>query len=94
MIKFLRSALEHGCARTAKLYVLLMLHEAGAVSFKTLLAEMKFTPAAFTGLVDALVAEKLVTVGGVNGDRRAKTLTLTAQGADLVVKIITPNGQV
>jgi DNA-binding MarR family transcriptional regulator len=59
----------------------------GPVPQRVLAEALKVTPRAVTGLVDALVADGLVTREPHPGDRRATLVTLTARGETLVTQL-------
>lgn len=68
----------------ARTHLLWELGQRGPVPQRVLAAALKVTPRAVTGLVDALVAQELVTREAHPTDRRATLVTLTARGEALV----------
>lgn len=68
----------------ARTHLLWELGQRGPVPQRVLAEALKVTPRAVTGLVDALVAQELVTREAHPADRRATLVTLTARGETLV----------
>lgn len=71
----------------ARTHLLWELGQRGPVPQRVLAAALKVTPRAVTGLVDALVAQELVTREAHPTDRRATLVTLTARGETLVGRL-------
>jgi DNA-binding MarR family transcriptional regulator len=59
----------------------------GPVPQRVLAEALKVTPRAVTGIVDALVADGLVTREPHPGDRRATLVTFTSRGQRLVAQL-------
>ena len=68
----------------ARTHLLWLLGQRGPVPQRVLAEALKVTPRAVTGLVDALVADGLVTREPHPSDRRATLVTFTARGERLV----------
>jgi DNA-binding MarR family transcriptional regulator len=68
----------------ARMHLLWELGQRGPVPQRVLAEALKVTPRAVTGLVDALVAQGLVTREAHPADRRATLVTLTPRGETLV----------
>lgn len=71
----------------ARTHLLWELGRRGPVTQRVLADALKVTARAVTGLVDALVAQGLVTREAHPTDRRATLVTLTRRGATLVAKL-------
>jgi DNA-binding MarR family transcriptional regulator len=71
----------------ARTHLLWELGRRGPVSQRVLADALKVTPRAITGLVDALVADRLVTREQHPTDRRATLVTFTPEGAALVAEL-------
>jgi DNA-binding MarR family transcriptional regulator len=72
---------------TARTHLLWELGQHGPVPQRVLAEALKVTPRAVTGLVDALVAQGLVTREAHPTDRRATLVTLTPRGETLVAQL-------
>jgi len=68
-------------------HLLWELGQRGPVPQRVLADALKVTPRAVTGLVDALVADGLVTREPHPGDRRATLVTVTSRGERLVSRL-------
>jgi DNA-binding MarR family transcriptional regulator len=68
-------------------HLLWELGQRGPVPQRVLAEALKVTPRAVTGLVDALVADGLVTREPHPGDRRATLVTVTPRGETLVAQL-------
>lgn len=71
----------------ARMHLLWELGRRGPVPQRALAEALKVTPRAVTGLVDALVAQGLVTREAHPTDRRATLVTLTPPGETLVGRL-------
>ena len=71
----------------ARTHLLWELGRRGPVPQRVLADALKVTPRAITGLVDALVADGLVTRERHPTDRRATLVTFTPRGAELVAQL-------
>ncbi len=71
----------------ARTHLLWELGQHGPVPQRVLAEALKVTPRAVTGLVDALVAQGLVTREARPTDRRATLVTLTPRGETLVAQL-------
>lgn len=71
----------------ARTHLLWELGQRGPVPQRVLAETLKVTPRAVTGLVDALVAQGLVTREAHPTDRRATLVTLTPRGEALVAQL-------
>lgn len=71
----------------SRTHLLWELGQRGPVPQRVLAEALKVTPRAVTGLVDALVADGLVTREPHPRDRRAALVTFTPQGAKLVAQL-------
>ena len=71
----------------ARTHLLWELGRRGPVPQRVLAEALKVTPRAVTGLVDALVAQSLVTREAHPTDRRATLVTLTPQGETFVAQL-------
>ncbi len=71
----------------ARTHLLWELGQRGPVPQRVLAEALKVTPRAVTGLVDALVAQGLVTREAHPTDRRATLVTLTPRGETLVAQL-------
>ena len=71
----------------SRTHLLWELGQRGPVPQRVLAEALKVTPRAVTGLVDALVAEGLVTREPHPGDRRATLVTFTSRGERLVSQL-------
>jgi DNA-binding MarR family transcriptional regulator len=71
----------------SRTHLLWELGERGPVPQRVLADALKVTPRAVTGLVDALVADGLVTRAPHPADRRATLVTLTPRGETLVAQL-------
>jgi DNA-binding MarR family transcriptional regulator len=71
----------------ARTHLLWELGQRGPVPQRVLADALKVTPRAVTGLVDALVAQGLVTREAHPTDRRATLVTLTPRGETLVAQL-------
>lgn len=71
----------------ARTHLLWELGQRGPVPQRVLADALKVTPRAVTGLVDALVGQRLVTREAHPTDRRATLVTLTRQGEALVAQL-------
>lgn len=71
----------------ARTHLLWELGRRGPVPQRVLAEALKVTPRAVTGLVDALVAQRLVTRQAHPTDRRATLVTLTPRGETLVAEL-------
>lgn len=71
----------------SRTHLLWELGRRGPVPQRVLAEALKVTPRAVTGLVDALVADGLVTREPHPGDRRATLVTLTARGKALAARL-------
>lgn len=71
----------------SRTHLLWELGRRGPVPQRVLAEALKVTPRAVTGLVDALVADGLVTRESHPGDRRATLVTLTPRGKTLVARL-------
>ena len=71
----------------SRMRLLWELGQRGPVPQRVLAEALKVTPRAVTGLVDALVADGLVTREPHPGDRRATLVTLTPRGEMLVAQL-------
>lgn len=71
----------------ARTHLLWELGQRGPVPQRVLADALKVTARAVTGLVDALVAQGLVTREAHPTDRRATLVTLTARGETLVAQL-------
>jgi DNA-binding MarR family transcriptional regulator len=71
----------------SRTHLLWELGRRGPVTQRVLADALKVTPRAVTGLVDALVADGLVTREPHPGDRRAALVTLTPDGKRLVAAL-------
>jgi DNA-binding MarR family transcriptional regulator len=71
----------------SRTHLLWELGERGPVPQRVLAEALRVTPRAVTGLVDALVADGLVTRDPHPTDRRATLVTLTSQGEALVAQL-------
>lgn len=71
----------------SRTHLLWELGQRGPVSQRVLGEVLKVTPRAVTGLVDALVADGLVTREPHPGDRRATLVTFTPRGEMLVAQL-------
>jgi DNA-binding MarR family transcriptional regulator len=71
----------------ARTHLLWELGRRGPVPQRVLAEALKVTPRAVTGLVDALVADDLVTRQPHPTDRRATLVTFTARGEALVAQL-------
>jgi DNA-binding MarR family transcriptional regulator len=72
---------------SARTHLLWELGQRGPVPQRVLAEALKVTARAVTGLVDALVAQKLVTRQAHPTDRRATLVTLTPRGETLVAQL-------
>lgn len=80
-------AIEALALTPSRMHLLWELGQRGPVPQRVLAEALKVTPRAVTGLVDALVADALVTREPHPGDRRATLVTLTPDGARLVAQL-------
>ena len=87
-LKLLRASINSGINRVTKLYVILELQRTGGCTYKDLLSDLKFSAAAFTGLVDSMIADDYVVVRRFAADRRIKGLRLTEKGKELAIKLL------
>jgi DNA-binding MarR family transcriptional regulator len=71
----------------ARTHLLWELGQRGPVPQRVLAEALKVTARAVTGLVDALVAQRLVTRQAHPTDRRATLVTLTPRGETLVAQL-------
>jgi DNA-binding MarR family transcriptional regulator len=71
----------------ARTHLLWELGRRGPVPQRVLSEALKVTPRAVTGLVDALVTDRLVTREPHPTDRRATLVTLTSRGETLVAEL-------
>jgi DNA-binding MarR family transcriptional regulator len=71
----------------SRTHLLWELGQRGPVPQRVLAEALKVTPRAVTGLVDALVADGLVTREPHPGDRRATLVTFTPKGETLVAQL-------
>jgi len=71
----------------SRTHLLWELGQRGPVPQRVLAEALKVTPRAVTGLVDALVADGLVTREPHPSDRRATLVTFTSRGARLVAQL-------
>jgi DNA-binding MarR family transcriptional regulator len=71
----------------SRTHLLWELGQRGPVPQQVIAGALKVTPRAVTGLVDALVADGLVTREPHPSDRRATLVTLTARGRTLVAQL-------
>jgi DNA-binding MarR family transcriptional regulator len=71
----------------ARTHLLWELGRRGPVPQRVLAEALKVTPRAITGLVDALVADGVVTRGPHPTDRRATLVTLTKKGETIVARL-------
>lgn len=71
----------------ARTHLLWELGQSGPVPQRVLAEALKVTPRAVTGLVDALVADGLVTREPHPTDRRATLVTVTPRGETLVAQL-------
>lgn len=71
----------------ARMHLLWELGQRGPVTQRVLAEALKVTARAVTGLVDALVAQGLVTREAHPSDRRATLVTLTPRGETLVTQL-------
>ena len=71
----------------ARTHLLWELGRGGPVPQRVLAEGLKVTPRAVTGLVDALVTDRLVTREPHPTDRRATLVTLTSRGETLVAEL-------
>jgi DNA-binding MarR family transcriptional regulator len=71
----------------ARTHLLWELGQRGPVPQRVLADALKVTARAVTGLVDGLVAQRLVTREAHPADRRATLVTLTPQGEILVAQL-------
>ena len=71
----------------ARTHLLWELGRRGPVPQRVLAEALKVTPRAVTGLVDALVTDRLVTREPHPSDRRATLVTLTPRGETLVAQL-------
>lgn len=71
----------------ARTHLLWELGQHGPVPQRVLAEALKVTPRAVTGLVDALVADGLVTREPHPTDRRAALVTFTPRGEELVAQL-------
>jgi DNA-binding MarR family transcriptional regulator len=71
----------------ARTHLLWELGRRGPVPQRVLAEALKVTPRAVTGLVDALVTDRLVTREPHPSDRRAALVTLTPRGETLVAQL-------
>jgi len=71
----------------SRTHLLWELGQRGPVPQRVLAEALKVTPRAVTGLVDALVADGLVTREPHPGDRRATLVTFTSKGETLVAQL-------
>jgi DNA-binding MarR family transcriptional regulator len=76
-----------GAAAPARTHLLWELGQHGPVQQRVLAEALKVTPRAVTGLVDALVADGLVTREPHPTDRRATLVTFTPRGDVLVAQL-------
>jgi DNA-binding MarR family transcriptional regulator len=76
-----------GCVSGMESHLLWELGQRGPVPQRVLAEALKVTPRAVTGLVDALVADGLVTREPHPGDRRATLVTVTPRGETLVAQL-------
>lgn len=80
-------AIEALALTPSRMHLLWELGQRGPVPQRVLAEALKVTPRAVTGLVDALVADGLVTREPHPGDRRATLVTLTLRGKRLVAQL-------
>jgi DNA-binding MarR family transcriptional regulator len=80
-------AIEELALTPSRMHLLWELGQRGPVPQRVLAEALKVTPRAVTGLVDALVADGLVTREQHPGDRRATLVTLTPSGETLVARL-------
>lgn len=80
-------AIEALALTPSRMHLLWELGQRGPVPQRVLAEALKVTPRAVTGLVDALVADGLVTREPHPVDRRATLVTLTPDGARLVAQL-------
>jgi len=80
-------AIEALALTPSRMHLLWELGQRGPVPQRVLAEALKVTPRAVTGLVDALVADGLVTREPHPGDRRATLVTLTPRGEMLVAQL-------
>ena len=80
-------AIEALALTPSRMHLLWELGQRGPVAQRVLAEALKVTPRAVTGLVDALVADGLVTREPHPGDRRATLVTLTPRGKRLVAQL-------
>jgi DNA-binding MarR family transcriptional regulator len=80
-------AIEALALTPSRMHLLWELGQRGPVFQRVLAEALKVTPRAVTGLVDALVADGLVTREAHPGDRRATLVTLTPRGETLVTQL-------
>jgi DNA-binding MarR family transcriptional regulator len=71
----------------SRTHLLWELGQRGPVPQRVLAEALKVTPRAVTGLVDALVADGVVTREPHPGDRRATLVTFTSRGETLVTQL-------
>lgn len=71
----------------SRTHLLWALGQRGPVPQRVLAEALKVTPRAVTGLVDALVADGLVTREPHPSDRRATLVTFTSRGEKLVAQL-------
>lgn len=71
----------------SRTHLLWELGQRGPVPQRVLAEALKVTPRAVTGLVDALVADGLVTREPHPSDRRATLVTFTSRGETLVAQL-------
>ena len=71
----------------SRTHLLWELGQRGPVTQRVLAEALKVTPRAVTGLVDALVADGLVTREPHPSDRRATLVTFTSRGERLVARL-------
>jgi DNA-binding MarR family transcriptional regulator len=80
-------AIEALALTPSRMHLLWELGQRGPVPQRVLAEALKVTPRAVTGLVDALVADGLVTREPHPADRRATLVTLTPRGERLVAQL-------
>jgi len=71
----------------AQLFALFRIEEYGELAMGKVAHVLHCDPSNVTGIVDRLVVHKLVTREECQTDRRAKTITLTPEGKELVKQI-------
>lgn len=82
-----RIAEERGLTHV-QLAALYMVHQHGELAMGEVAHVLHCDPSNVTGVVDRLVSHKLVNRQESTRDRRAKTITLTEQGGEIVAEIM------